>query len=269
MRRPFDGLADEPEWVALREFVPAATAPLRLAPAYAERYGDRSVTLATLLPLALPAMSDSDGTALVALQRDGQSGDVNRDVAAALIAALATPPGESVTVPGVPGEGPRLADVLDDAPLDLTVHDGFDFWLAGGDPDPEVTASMERANSSVYPTARMASARAAYWCRVGERAHLRWALAEPEETALPALARLSADAAMKLTDDTRFAGMFRAHGLLVPVWDLPVGEPADRWEEPLAVFATRYAEALATGGDLTPAQRRARQGLIGRQLTLR
>ena len=30
--RPFQGLADEPDWVALRELVPAATAPLRLAP---------------------------------------------------------------------------------------------------------------------------------------------------------------------------------------------------------------------------------------------
>ena len=30
--RPFEGLADEPQWIALREFVPAASAPLTLAP---------------------------------------------------------------------------------------------------------------------------------------------------------------------------------------------------------------------------------------------
>lgn len=30
--RPFEGLVDEPEWIALRELVPAATAPLRLTP---------------------------------------------------------------------------------------------------------------------------------------------------------------------------------------------------------------------------------------------
>src|SRR5256885_6156727 len=39
--RPFEGLADEPEWIALRELVPAASAPLRLAPAYIAQYGDR------------------------------------------------------------------------------------------------------------------------------------------------------------------------------------------------------------------------------------
>jgi hypothetical protein len=63
--------------------------------------------------------------------------------------------------------------------------------------------------------------------------------------------------------------MFRAHGLLVPVWDLPREDPAERWEEPLAAFAQRYGEALASGGELTAAERRARQGLVGRQLTLR
>jgi hypothetical protein len=34
-------------------------------------------------------------------------------------------------------------------------------------------------------------------------------------------------------------------------------------------FAKRYAEALASVADLTSAERRARQGLVGRQLTLR
>ena len=39
--RPFEGLADEPEWVALRELVPAASAPLTLKPEILEEYGDR------------------------------------------------------------------------------------------------------------------------------------------------------------------------------------------------------------------------------------
>jgi hypothetical protein len=63
--------------------------------------------------------------------------------------------------------------------------------------------------------------------------------------------------------------MFRAHGLLVPVWDLPREPEAEAWEAPLADFAKRYAETLAATEPLTSAERRARQGLLGRQLTLR
>lgn len=272
VRRPFEGLVDEPEWVALRELVPAATAPLRLAPELVERYGERAVTLATLLPMALPAMTRPDGRVMVAAQRDGHSGDLNRDLAAALQAALAAEPGGPVPVPAESGPGPRLGDLLVAEPLAVTLHDRFDFWLDGdsaADADPAVTASLERANQSIIPTVRMASVRAGYWCRMPERAHLRWVLAEPEERALPALARVSADSGMKLGDQTRFAGMFRAHGLLIPVWDLPRDSEAERWEEPLATFAERYAAALAISGDLTVDERRARQGLVGRQLTLR
>jgi hypothetical protein len=257
VRRPFEGLVDEPQWVALREFVPAATAPLRLAPALVAEYGPRPVTLATLLPLARPAMTRPDGQVLVGLQRDGRSGDVNRDIAAA-----------DVPVPAQPGDRPGLADVLEDGELALTMHEGFEFWLGGGD-DPAVTASMERANASIYPTVRMRGARAAYWCQVPGRAHLRWVLSEPEETALPALARVSAGEGMALGDRTRFAGMFRAHGLLVPVWDLPRDAPAEQWEEPLAAFAQRYQDALAVTGALDAAGRRAREGLVSRQVTLR
>ena len=63
--------------------------------------------------------------------------------------------------------------------------------------------------------------------------------------------------------------MFRAHGLLVPVWDVP-GEPeAGDFEAPLADFAKRYTDILAETGPLDAAARRAKQGLVGRQLTLR
>jgi hypothetical protein len=270
VRRPFEGLADEPDWVALREVVPAATAPLSLAPAAVAEYGERPVTLATLLPSAMPALTRRDGSVLVATQRDGQSGDLSQDLAAALVAALATEPGAPVQAPTGSGDGPRLNDLLADGALEVTVHDGFGFWLDNGDDDdPAVAASLERANESIIPTVRMSSARAAYWCQMPERAHLRWVLAEPEEVALPALARVSADSGMRIGEQTRFAGMFRAHGLLIPVWDLPHEAPAERWEESLADFARRYQEALEVDGDLNPAQRRARQGLIGRQLTLR
>ena len=268
--RPFEGLADEPEWIALRELVPAASAPLSLAPDLAERHGDRQVILATVLPMAWPAMTRADGRVFVGLQRHVQSGDVSRDLAVALLRALDTEPGGTVSVPALPGEGPRLQDVLATGALDVTMHDGFEFWLdSDASEDPNVKASLERANSSIYPTVKLAAARAAYWCQVGDKAHVRWVLPDDEDLAMNALARLSAAGELLLRDGTKFAGMFRAHGLLAPVWDLPRDSAADEWEAPLADFAKRYADALGITDPLDAAQRRSRQGLLGRQLTLR
>ncbi|WP_117215777.1 DUF5926 family protein [Allorhizocola rhizosphaerae] len=268
--RPFGGLADEAEWVALRELVPAATAPLRLNPEYEAKFGPREITLATVLPMAWPALTKPDGRVFLGLQRNDRSGDVNRDVAAALLRAFETEPGNSVSVPLLPGEGPRLGDIIIDEPLDITMRTGFEFWL---DPDQErdeqVTASLEAANSSIFPTSKMSAARAAYWCRVPGKAHVRWVLPDAETSALNALARLSAAGTLKLGDDTRFAGMFRAHSLLVPVWDLPSEPEADEWEQPLATLAERYAQAIASDEPLTADERRAKQGLLGRQLSLR
>ena len=53
MTRPFEGLAAECDLVALREFVPSATATLKLAPGVAAQ---REVTLATVLPGAVAAL---------------------------------------------------------------------------------------------------------------------------------------------------------------------------------------------------------------------
>jgi Family of unknown function (DUF5926) len=268
--RPFEGLADEVEWIALRELVPAATAPLTLAPSLVERYGDRSVTLATVLPMAWPALTKPDGRILVGLQRNTHSGDVSRDIALALLLALEAEPGTSISVPPTPGPGERLQDVLADGPLDVSMRDGFEFWLDDEESDdPEVRASLERANASIYPTVRLAAARAAYWSRVPDRAHLRWVLPDDEDAALNALALLHAAGELTLGEGTRFAGMFRAHGRLVPVWDLPEEPPGEDWEAPFADFAKRYADTLAAGGELTAEARRARQGLIARQVTLR
>jgi Family of unknown function (DUF5926) len=267
--RPFAGLRDEADWVALRELVPAATAKLRLKSEYSQKYGEREVTLATVLPLAWPALTKPDGRIFLGLQRGTQSGDVNRDVAVTLLLALEAPFGGPVAVPPLPGVGPRLGDVIEPDPLEVVVREGFDFWLDEESNDPEVRESLERANASIFPTVRMSAAPAAYWCRFPEKSHVRWVLSDDEDTAMAALARLSAAGELTLGGQTKFAGMFRAHGLLVPVWDLPRDPEASEWEEPVAQFAERYAEVLADTSDLDSAARRARQGLLGRQLTLR
>jgi hypothetical protein len=152
----------------------------------------------------------------------------------------------------------------------VTVHQGFDFWIEGvGDRSPDVVASMERANEAVVPTARLASVDAAYWCEIRGRNHVRWVMSYEEDALLDALARLHAADVDGLGADTRYVGSFRAHGLLVPVWDLPPGTEAEAVEEPAAQFASRLSEALADTSPLTEAQRRARAGLRSRQLTLR
>ena len=265
--RPFEGLAGECDWIALRELVPSATAPLRLADP-----GDREVVLATVLPMALPAIVRADGRVLLGLQVHARSGDVSRDLAHALEQALAAEPGTMVPAGGLPGPGPRLQDLLEQAaPLRPALHEDFGFWLDddGNERSTEVQASMERANSAVVPTVRLAGVDAAYWCRIGERSHLRWVMPYEEDALLDALARLGAAGELALGDGTRYAGSFRAHGLLVPVWDLPPDEPAETWVAPAAAFADRLAGALAADGPLSSAERRARDGIRGRQLTLR
>ncbi len=267
VQRPFEGLAGECDWVALREVVPAATAPLTL------RDG-RAATLSTVLPMAHPAMVRLDGQVFVGLQTAATSGDLSRDVGTALAFALDADPGTLVPsgVPGATGS-PRLQDLLDPGvPLEVTVRDGFGYWLEGMADvtrDPEVVASLERAEASVVPTVRLASVPAAYWAQLQDRSTLRWVLPEDEEPLLDALARLHGAGALGLGDGSRFIGTFRAHGLLVPVWDLPAGSGADDAEEPAAAFRSRLDAALVETAPLTGAERHARNGLQTRQLTLR
>ncbi len=266
--RPFAGLAAECDLVALREIVPAATAPLTLRPGV----GTRPVTVATVLPMAWPALVRADEQVYLGLQVPSGSGDPSRDLAEVLLRALEFEPGDSVPPPvGLPGPGPRLQDLIEpDAALDITVHDGFNFWVPDvGELSPDVAASLERANAGVVPTARLTSVTAAYWSHIGRKEHLRWVLPQDEEPLLDAFARLHVRGADLLGPDTRFIGSFRAHGMLVPVWDLAPGTTCEQVEEPAAAYESRLLEALADSRPLTVEERRARAGLLNRQLTLR
>jgi hypothetical protein len=267
--RPFEGLPGEPDWVALREIVPAATARVRLADGGASSASGAVVTVATVLPLGWPALVRTDGHVMLGLQVAARTGDVSRDLGGVLAAALAGEPGTSITAAGP--AGPRLQDLLAPDPFDVEVRDGFSFWLDGSadDADPEVAASLERADAVVVPTVRLAAAPAAYWCRMPERAHLRWVLPHGEDADLDALARLYAEDALSLGAGTRYVGAFRAHGLLAPVWDLPQSADAGTWEEPVAALAARLDAVRADAAPLDAAERRVREGLKLRQVTIR
>jgi hypothetical protein len=264
--RPFAGLPSECDLVALRELVPAATAPL------AVKDTDRTVTLCTLLPMAAPAMVRDSGEVWLGLQVQHQFGDPSRDLAAVLTHALTVADEGGTGIVGLtdaPGAGPRLQDLVTGTSLDITVHDGFGFWVADAEDDPATAAALEQANAAASPSARLASVEAAYWTDVGTKEHLRWVMPEPEGPLLNALARLHAAGRDRLVDDSRLVGMFRAHGLLAPVWDLPLGTGAEALEEPAGRFAADLREALADDSDLTQEQRAARAGLANRQVTLR
>jgi hypothetical protein len=267
VHRPFEGLAGECDWVALREIVPAATASLTLLGDQA----DRTVTAATVLPMAWPGLVRQDGAVFVGLQVPGGSGDASRDVANALELSLAAEPGTPVAPSALPGAGKRLQDLLDPAaPFVVEVHPGFDFWLDGEqERTPEVVASMERANEAVVPTTRLQSVEAAYWCEIRGRYHLRWVVPHEEEALLDAIARLHATGDDTVGEGSRYVGSFRAAGLAVPVWDLAEGTPAEALEEPVTALAARLEEALADRTPLNADARRARAGLASRQVTLR
>lgn len=263
--RPFRGLPGEADWVAMREVVPAASAGQKTHDGF-------DVLVCTVLPLGVAAMRRQDGGVLIGLQVRGGSGDPSRDAAAALQQALDSEPGTPVgTIVSTPGQ-PTLQEILDEThPFEVTLHDTYNFWTDAGAAvdvavDPE---ALQKANDAMVPTQRLAGVDAAYWCTIADRTHLRWVLAGEESVIIDGIARLHARGESTLGEGSRYLGAFRSCGLLVPVWDLANGaEPADV-EEPAALFAKRLADASADTTPLTGDERRARAGVVSRQLTLR
>ncbi|GEL95434.1 DUF5926 family protein [Cellulomonas composti] len=264
--RPFEGLPGEPDWVALKEVVPAGTATARTT----KEYGAKEVVVTTALPQAWPALHRSDGVILLALQTVGHSGDSSRDLAAALLEAIDAEPGSAIEQAGLPGPGPRLQDVLDlSVPFEVTVRDTFSYWLAEDvERTADLTAAIEEADASLIDTRKVEAVESGYWCRMGAREFLRWARAEDEQAVLDGLARLHARRASGF-DGGKFVGYFRSSGLVVPVWELPRGTEAEDLEAPLAAFAPLLDEAVASTEPLDANERRARAGLVARQVTLR
>ena len=270
--RTFEGLSGECDWVALREFVPAARAGVSIRDeAFDGAAKGFDVSVVTVLPGIAPAQVSDAGEVRVALQVTHQSGDPSRDFAEALRLALDAAPGSSVVMPELSMTGPRLQDVVDPAGgFDVEVMDGVDVWFADSDEDDaDVAATLEQLNSAIDPTTRLTSVEAAYWTSVGTKEHLRWVMPHDEEKLLDALARLHVAGHDQLGSESRLVGSFRAHGLLVPVWDLPVGTGADALEQPAAAFAERLDRALADDSPLSSAERSARNGLANRQITIR
>lgn len=265
--RPFEGFQAETALVALRELLPAATARVT----FDHEGVERTASIATVLPLAWAAMHRADGEIFVATQSGGGSGDLSRDLAVALLAAAAAEPGASIaSTPAVTGQSPRLQDILVDAPLEIELHEGFEFWLAQDELDADTRESLEQANTAVSPTVALPAAEQAYWCRIGDRTYVRWVLPYDEEEATSALARLHSAGEGSLGEG-RLLGAFRTCGLLVPVWEVDASADGLSFDADLGALRERFEKALASVVErpLDADERRARSGLVSRQITIR
>ncbi|MGB2722530.1 MAG: DUF5926 family protein [Rhodococcus sp. (in: high G+C Gram-positive bacteria)] len=268
--RPFEGLAAECDIVALREFVPSATATAPIT------VDGRTITLATVLPGAVAALVREDADTVegfVGLQVQNQSKDVAADISSALGWVSTASAGESLEAAKITDSTPALTDVLDaSALLEITVHQDFNWWIPeNATPAADVTATVERANQAIMPSARIEAdgVVAAWWVDAGDKAHIRWVRPESEDDVMLALARLHAAGDLNLGEGSRYAGSFRTHGLLVPVFDLDPEMHPTEWAAPTKEFGEKLGEALAVDAPLTAAQLRSRDGLRGRQVTLR
>ena len=268
--RPFAGFAGECDMVAMREFVPSATARLTTV-------GDgRDVTVATVLPGAIAGLvrdPELGGEAFVGLQVQVHGPDVAADLAYAVDWARRAGGGETLSSAHPDDTTPALSDVVvPDAPLEVVVHDDFAWWVADGvEVRPEIAQAVCNANEAMMPSARVEAEgiEAAWWVDAGEKAHIRWVRPEDEDALFEALARVHAAGGLDLGEGSRFAGSFRTHGVLVPVFDLDREMHHQEWADALRTLDARLAEALADDSPLSSAERSSRDGLRARQVTLR
>ncbi|MFZ2526060.1 MAG: DUF5926 family protein [Rhodococcus sp. (in: high G+C Gram-positive bacteria)] len=270
--RPFEGLAAECDLVALREFVPSALVELPLV----TPVEDRTLTLATVLPGAVAALVRGEGdevAAYVGLQVAAPGSDPAADLGAAIEWARTADTGTSLQSAGSDADSPRLQDlVAADVVPSITVHQDFNWWIPEGvEVAADVAHTVAHANEAIMPSARLSGDGlvGAWWVDAGEKAHLRWVRPEDEDALMAALSRVHAAGGLNLGEGSRFAGSFRTHGLLVPVFDLDPEKHPDEWVAATVEFGARLDEALADDAPLTAAERRSRDGLRSRQVTLR
>lgn len=277
VERPFAGLAIERDLVAMRELIPCATLTARTG----SEHGKVEFDFVTLLPDGAPAMVREDGRILVGLQTRFNSGDLSHDLAGALVAAIAMEDsGETGVVKfDVRDAAPRLQDVLDpsyfkDGPdakpvQHMQILEDFEYWF---NPEEELDADMLTAlaqnREDMVPTEEVPGVVGMYWCQMNNN-FVRYVTKIDEGPLFTALARLQAGAKANLGENSKFVGAFRACGIAIPVFQVDAELSAQDLEGAAATFKADLAEAMANQDVLTDEERRARAGLISRQVTIR
>src|SRR5699024_1222558 len=256
--RPYGGLAAETQLIALQEFVPSATAKLSV------KGFDRDVYVCSILPGASAAMvrdAEAGGAAYVALQVRTHTHNPGRDLAYALNWARNAQPG--------------LKDLVDEsAVLETTDHQDFAWWIPEGtEITPEIAQTLNQANSTVIESHQVGADidGTLFWANSGgNKAHIRWVFPVENETGLlNAIARVAARGEMNLGEDTKFAGVFRTHGLIAPVFDLQPDVAYDSYESELARVEKALKAEIDNDAQLNPDERKQLENLKSRQVTLR
>jgi hypothetical protein len=166
-----------------------------------------------------------------------------------------------------------LQDILDQTmAFEAEVQPNYEYWLdATVERTEAIDDALEEAAEATTPAAAVDGVPGAFWTEMN-KPFVRWVRADDEDDVVKALARLHAARQSSFSvpgGDARYLGMFRAAGLTVPVWELPEGTTAQQLSEPMQKFAKSFEESLVVSGPLDSAARRARDGILSRQLTLR
>ena len=266
--RPYEGLPKEIELVAMRELIPAATLTARTD----ADHGAVEFDFVTLLPEGHPAMVRPDGRILVALQTRSNSADLSHDAGAALLAAIAAKEAgdEGVISIDVREPSERLQDIVDTSSFtDMKLEEDFSFWFDPAEEiDDQTRRALEQNRDEIIPTEPVPGVPGAYWCEMN-RNFVRFLTDNDETKLFDALARLAARGEANVGEGSRYVGSFRACGLIVPVFELPEGVSATDVAPGTQALAKALAEALTVTERLDDKERRARQGLVSRAVTIR
>mgnify|MGYP006913171502 CR=1 FL=1 len=277
VERPFEGIVGERELVAMKELIPCATFNAKTN----EKYGSVDFDIVTLLPDGAPSMVRADGRVLVGLQTRFHSGDISHDLGGALLAAIALQESgeDGVAAFDVRDPAPRLQDILDDAHLvktapkgavaDMEITDDFSFWF---DPNEERDDATEQAlaqnREDMVPTEEVPGATGMYWCEMNNN-FVRYVTDVDEDALFTALARLQVAGDSTLGEGSKFVGAFRACGLAIPVYQVDASLTAEDLAKPGRRLENALEEALKEKSPLTEDEKRARRGLVSRQVTIR
>ncbi len=266
--RPFEGLSKERELVAMREIIPCATMSARTN----AELGEEEFDFVTLLPDGAGALVRGDGRILVGLQTRFHSGDISHDLGAALSAAvkLKESGGEGVVQFDVRDPAPRLQELLDDASVgDMEVLQDFQYWFDPTEPlDADMRSALEQNREDMVPTEEIPGVDGMYWCEMNNN-FVRYVVSVDEDDLYTALARLQASGDAVLGEGSQFVGAFRACGIGIPVFQVDPELAAGQFAVSGATLRDKLEAALENKQPLSDDERRARAGMVSRQVTIR
>ena len=265
VERPFADLANEVELVAMRELLPAATLTLQTN----KDFGERSVVFATVLPNQVQGLvREDDGQIMVGMQTRSRTRDAGHDLAVVLQELLDAEPGHVVDGKDLRVQAPRLQEILGADAGEFLIHKDFGFWLSpAAERDEETEQAIKRSAESLVPCEQIEGEPHAFWTRMNAD-FVRWIWQEDEDRVFDALARLRVRGECTLGHDSFFIGAFRSLGVVVPVWEFPERIAASDLVEGIAKARKAMDAALADTSALSYEERRARAGLVSRQVSL-